>query len=263
MSKFFTLASSSSGNSSFIFSNNCGILIDCGISARACKNALIANNHSLDDIKAIFITHEHIDHIKGLKVLLKYNNIPLYSSEKILSHLCKNDLIPSNANINIFNDKQMVCDEMEVSPFQTNHDSVESYGFLININNEKKACVLTDNGHMNEQLEEKISGVDLLMIESNYDKAMLLTGEYPYYLKRRIQSDIGHMSNEQCAAAVKNAVLNFSKNIVLSHLSKENNYPVLARQETLQTLHSQGLQENIDFTLSVAPANNPSETILF
>lgn len=250
MAKFYPMFSGSSGNCTYIGNGKSGILIDAGVSATRIKKALLQYNIEISSIKAIFVTHEHTDHISGIRVLCSRNKIPVYMTEGTMKGLKeKTDL--SKVTCNILQEE--VCEaDMKITYFKTSHDCLESCGYVIETS-ERKMAVCTDLGIITDDVRNALLGCDLIMIESNHDVMMLQNNQnYPYFLKRRILSEQGHLSNTACAKELVEFIKNGTTRIVLAHLSKENNLPSLALQTSKSVLLSSGLEENDDYLISVA-----------
>ncbi len=261
MAKFCSLYSSSSGNCTYIGTSQGGILIDIGISAKRTGEALAEIGVDPSSIAAIFITHEHSDHISGVKVFAKKHGIKVYASEGTLA-----GMEAANAL-----DPKIVCDVVPYSgiemagiyvrPFATPHDSRESTGFSVVTPDGKRLSVATDIGKITDTIMNAIHGSDLVLLESNHDIGMLQNGPYPFYLKQRILSERGHLSNENCARAAVKLVESGTTRLVLGHLSKENNIPSLAYETTRSAMTLSGAAEGIDYLLSVAGDRNPVITL--
>lgn len=262
MATFFTLASSSAGNSEYIGAYGHGILVDCGISCRSVVNALKTREVEPDSLSGILVTHEHVDHIKGLKVFLKRCNIPLYATASVLEYLARYGLVPETAELHELDEHELVLGGMLIEPFKTSHDSVGSRGYRITTPDEHRITVCTDTGCLTPDAEEHLLGSDAVLIESNYDKMMLMAGSYPYPLKKRIDGKLGHLSNADCAAFLPQLVRSGTTRIVLGHLSKENNIPELAEQTSVSELSLSGMRRGDDYILFAAPRSELSENIL-
>ncbi len=262
MTEFCTLASSSSGNCAFLKADGESFLIDAGISCRAIVNGLKLLNAQPNELNAVFITHEHSDHIKGLKVFLKNYKIPVYSTPEVLNYLAKNDLVPADAVLREMKDNR--CDDFsaQIISFDTPHDSVHSVGYRIHTKS-GAVGIATDLGYMSDEVRENLYGCKTILIESNYDRAMLECGSYPYYLKRRIMSDRGHLCNDDCAGQLYTFIENSAEHILLGHISRENNLPHLAYATAVQALSECGARENTDFTVVAAPASEMSPVYRF
>ena len=253
MARFCSLFSSSSGNSTYIGSGGGGILIDAGVSARQITLKLDCIGVSPADIGAIFITHEHSDHIKGLRVFASKNKIPVYATEGTLQALVAAKAVDSSMDIRaIASDGVEVCGHL-VKPFKTSHDVAESCGYTVDAEDGRKLAVATDTGIVTDAMRTALTGCDLVMIESNHDIGMVRNNlNYPYMLKRRILSDVGHLSNIVCSEFVTELVVNGTTRVILGHLSKENNLPTLAYQTSKSALECAGAQEFKDYILKVA-----------
>lgn len=262
MARFCPLFSGSSGNSIYIGSSDGGILIDVGMNAKQTTLALDRLGIDADSIKAIFVTHEHSDHIQGLRVFASKNVINVYSSQGTLSAL---------DNMGVLNEKFKALDiesgvdvcGMQVMSFRTSHDSAESVGYVIKTPDSRRIGVATDLGVMTDEVFGALSGCDLVLLESNHDIKMLENGPYPYYLKRRILSEKGHLSNKTCGETLVKLVKNGTTRFVLGHLSRENNTPDLAYQNAYSALACEGAVLGQDFLLSVAPKCDPEKVMVF
>lgn len=262
MATFFTIASSSAGNSEYIGACGRGILLDCGISCRSLVNALKSREIEPETLSGILVTHEHTDHIKGLKVFLKHYDIPVYATAPVLEYLAEYGLVPKTAELREVDNRELVLGGMLVKPFATSHDSVGSRGYRIETPDNRRITVCTDTGYLTPEADEHLLGSDAVLIESNYDKSMLMAGSYPYPLKKRIDSRLGHLSNTECAAFLPQLVKSGATRIVLGHLSRENNMPELAEQTSVSELSLSGMRRSDDYVLFTAPRNELSENIL-
>ncbi len=262
MSRFCALYSGSSGNSSYLKGGSTGLLIDAGVSCKAILAALQERQIASEEIQGILITHEHIDHIRGLKVLTKKLKVPIYSSGVVLDYLTQRDLIEKNTCL-VPLEAETQIGELLIHTFSTPHDSLDSVGFRIQLPDGRTVGYATDLGHVTEEVDRQLTGCDLVMLEANYDTSMLENGRYPYYLKRRIKAPNGHLSNDDCAAQTVKLVRNGTTRLVLGHLSKENNYPGNAFQAVYSELSMAGMQSHKDFILDVAKRDCPSDIIVF
>ncbi len=252
MARFSSLFSSSSGNCTFIGTGTQGILIDVGVSGKQTLSALDCIGVDISDIGAIFITHEHSDHIKGMRALASKYGIDVYASEGTLQKLEEGGKLCDKFKCHVIPQEGMECRGMFIKGFRTSHDCVESLGFTVETPDERKISVLTDTGFVSEEMYSAVQGSDLILAESNHDIGMLRNGPYTYNLKRRILSDKGHLSNLACADLVTKLVENGTTRIVLGHLSKENNIPELAYQTSYSALATMGAKEGSDYMMYVA-----------
>ncbi len=263
MAKFCSLFSSSSGNSTYIGCGSTGILIDVGVSAKRIKEALIGRCIDPRSIGGIFITHEHSDHIKGLRIIASSFNIPVYATRGTLSALEESGELSGKFAYDIMNNDGVQVGDMLVKSFETPHDSRESCGYKIYLPDGRTVAVATDMGKITPTVEENLLGCDLVMLESNHDVGMLQNGPYPYYLKRRILSDRGHLSNEACARMSARLIEKGTTRLFLGHLSTENNFPELAFQSSLAAIGEIGAVNGRDYILQVNAKENKDDFIRF
>lgn len=262
MSRFCPLFSSSKGNSIFVSGGGTSLLIDAGVSYRRLCRALSERDIEPESISAVLITHEHSDHIMGLSVLLSKLDIPVYASPETLSYILKSEKIPPGSTF-IECTGPFCVGDISVTPFDTPHDAVHSLGYRLDMPDQRRIAVATDLGHVSDTVEEHLRGCDLVMLESNYDMRMLECSTYPYYLKRRIRSGTGHLSNDDCSAELMSLVKNGSAYFVLGHLSEQNNLPEIAYETSKSCLATAHMRERLDYILSVAPARGPGEVLTF
>lgn len=251
MARFCPLFSSSSGNCIYIGSSDGGILIDAGVSAKRIKTALNDLDIDVSKIAAIFITHEHSDHVSGLKVFAGNNNIDVYASEGTLQALEYNDVLTEKYTARPIPYEGLEIAGMHIRPFGISHDVKEGVGYSVVTSDGRRASVVTDTGVVTPEIMSAVQGSDLIMIESNHDIRMLENGPYPYYLKRRILSSRGHLSNDACAQASLELLKSGTTRFMLGHLSKENNFPLLAKQTTESEFAVNGAVEGRDYLLQV------------
>ncbi len=252
MAKFCSVYSSSSGNCTYVGCSAGGILIDVGVSAKKIESALNGMGVDPSSIKGIFITHEHADHINGVRVFASRYNINVYATKGTLDGMYEYGVFQKPINAYIIPEKGVECAGMRVTPFSTPHDSYESCGYTVTTPDGKRIAVATDMGTITECVADAVTGCDLVLLESNHDVNMLRMGGYPYFLKERILSDRGHLSNELCADFARHLVKNGTSRLILGHLSKENNFPSLAYETTKAALTEGGFTEGRDYELTVA-----------
>jgi phosphoribosyl 1,2-cyclic phosphodiesterase len=264
MARFCSLSSGSSGNSIYVGSGNYGILIDAGISTISITRALKERGTDISKILGIFITHEHSDHIKGLAVISRKFSIPIYVNNGTLQGIYNQNLELNQNLIRIIDvGESTVVADMEITSFATPHDANESVGYRIHTADGRKIGIATDLGDVTESVETGLTGCDFVMLESNHDENMLKNGGYPYYLKRRILGNRGHLSNNACANLLTQLVNSGSSRFVLGHISRENNMPEIAYQTTLQSISAKGLKVKQDFELETASQGIPSRLHIF
>ena len=252
MAAFCSLYSSSSGNCTYIGTSSGGILIDAGVSAKRITQALADIGVEPSGIRAIFVTHEHSDHINGIRVFASRNHIGVYASEGTLIGMDRCGVFTSPVDAYIVPGSGMEYGGMFVRPFRISHDANEPTGYTVVTEDGKRIAVATDTGTVTDETREALSGCDLVLLESNHDLNMLKMGPYPYMLKERILSDRGHLSNDSCAEFSRELVSGGTSRLVLGHLSKENNIPSLAFETTRYALGEAGCELNRDYLLTVA-----------
>lgn len=223
-------ASGSGGNCLLVSGAGTNILIDAGISMRRVKNALAEAKLNVEDIGGVLITHEHSDHVSGLKMLCRHYSIPVFAPHTVANRL-KGKIPETEENLHIIPVNEEFCiGNLKVRAFHTPHDTDESVGYRVE--GEGVFAISTDMGHVTDEIVDGLMGAETVLIESNHDERMLIEGPYPAYLKRRILSDNGHLSNSACAGLAKVLSDNGTENIILGHLSRENNRPLIAKQTT-------------------------------
>ena len=251
----YTLASSSKGNSVWIRYGSDELLIDAGISCRRIESALrqLDDAPPLSNVGAVLVTHEHSDHIAGLPTLAKKYHIPIHMTEdSARAMLSSRKYLPTADFITVHpRTFEIKVGEITVRSFATPHDSASSVGYLVSAGG-RTIAIATDIGHISATIENALTGADYVILESNHDVNMLLSGSYPYELKRRILSDRGHLSNENAAEFARRLAGSGTRQIVLAHLSPENNIPELALTTAKLRLAGTGCG------ISVAKADTPT-----
>jgi len=260
-----TLASGSSGNCVYINCRGTELLVDAGISLRAIEHGLQALGTSAANLSAVLITHEHIDHVRGLLPLVRKYNIPFY-----IDRLCACAL-PEDSHANAYEPPEPLFIEVgrgfgvgaaQATPFRTPHDSAANVGYIIECGG-ARVGVATDVGSITGQVANALLGCGTVVLESNYDRDMLLTGRYPPYLKARIMSGAGHLSNDDASVFLCRLVSSGTRQAVLYHLSHENNHPILALETAQYTLGRQGIRSRIAFSAYGPPAQCVGQESLF
>ena len=262
MSKICPLFSSSSGNSTYIGTQNGGVLVDVGGSFKGVCESLLAAGGNIDEIRAVFITHDHDDHIKGLKTLLNKTNAAVYASEKTLESLIAIGKIPAKTKAVIIDENPVEVGGITVNRFSTSHDAVGSSGYSFILPDNKRVAVCTDSGIITDEIHKAISGCDLVLLESNHDIQMLKSGPYPPHLKVRILSDYGHLSNNACAGELPLLLNSGTTRFILGHLSQHNNTPMLAKATSEAALTAAGATLGCDCILTVARPKGNGVTVI-
>ena len=262
MAKTVPLFSSSKGNSYYISGNNEGILIDAGRSCKQIENALLSNERDTRTIKAIFITHEHVDHCSALKVFAKRYDLPVYATKGTLEALIKSNKIDAGARLVEIDDEVSVGD-MVIKRVDTSHDAQDSCGYLIHTADKRRCAVVTDTGYLTESAKKALLNCNMAIIESNHDVQMLRTGVYPYVLKQRVLGQFGHLSNADCSVFLPQMIESGVTRILLAHLSEENNRPSIALSTAVDELKRNGFVRDSDYTIAVAPIETNGKSIIF
>ncbi len=255
MAEFYPLFSGSRGNSYFLGDKEEGILIDAGKNCKQLSLALENCGISPQAVKGILITHEHSDHVGALRVFAKKYSTPVYCSEGTKKELEYMGIADGNFPVHVLSGDDEIS-TMRVLSFSTSHDCEESIGFRISTRDNKILSFATDLGYLSENVKRFLLKSDMCVIESNHDEEMLINGVYHYSLKERILSRVGHLSNSQCAEflpALKNSGV---KNIMLSHLSGENNCPKTAYDCAVKSMEENSFVLGVDYNLFIASQDN-------
>lgn len=261
MSRVCPLFSSSSGNATYIGTKTNGILIDAGANAKQLQLALHDAGIPDSAVEAVFITHEHTDHISGLRVLCSRLGVPVFASQGTYQALETKGALAGQF-FSYVQSGSVTAAGMLISPFHTSHDSAQSCGYVIETEDERKIAVCTDTGYITEETRDALKGADLVLLESNHEIRMLQNGPYPYVLKQRILSDTGHLSNESCASFAQELLKSGTTRFILGHLSRENNHPDLAYSATFSALSLIGAELGKDYTLEVAAPRTKGQVTL-
>lgn len=250
MTTLHTLASGSSGNAALISRDGTHILLDAGISCRRITVALKELGLTAEDLSAVFITHTHSDHISGLQTLVKKYDVPIFASRRSCGGLAGR-VAGIDARLRPFEAGELLSvGAFSVTPFSNSHDAPGATGYRFG-----DVGVLTDSGYVTEEAAAVLTGVPLLMLEANHDLETLRSGPYPDYLKDRVAGARGHLSNDDAAAFARVSALAGTREIVLAHLSRENNTPAMAYSTVERAL----APLNTAVRLSVAPRDRISE----
>lgn len=254
------LASGSKGNCTYVSDGETRILIDAGISCKKIETALAEKGVSLSQINAVLVTHEHTDHIMGLRTIDTKYGIPILANQRTAACIdVRMHINTSKWYKNNF-DTGFKIGKIEVIPFKTSHDAVNSVGYTILVGG-KKVSYVTDLGYVTQGVFNIIKGSALVILESNHDLKMLANSRYPLELQSRIKSNTGHLSNVQCADVATALALTGTKCIILAHLSEENNTPELAWGVCYDSLAKRGITPGQGFYLLVAAQNQPTPMV--
>lgn len=247
MMKMHVIASGSKGNASVIYNERCAILIDDGISLKRLNEGLHEINKTLNDINFVLVTHDHSDHIAGLKYIL---NKEIY---------CLLGVYKTKAKRYIELFEEYDFKDFKVTPIMTSHDATASCGFIFS-EGEESLVYLTDSGMIPESTLKKINNADYYFIESNHDLEMLYNSDRPQILKDRIHGDFGHLSNEQCGEYLSMLIGPNTKKICLAHLSEECNSPEIARNTVSNIINNMGI--SFDFNNLICAKQYESVDVL-
>lgn len=260
------IASGSSGNCIYVGSDTTHLLVDVGISGKKTNEGLNGLELSMEDINGILITHEHSDHIKGLGVLARKYGKNIYCTEGTKKAILKAKEIGQVDEalfVTVNSDNKLNIGDICVNPLHVSHDAADPVAYRFKCGN-SKAAIVTDLGTYDEYTIQSLQGIDVLLLEANHDINMLQVGPYPYPLKQRILSDRGHLSNENAGRLLSSVLHDNMKEIILGHLSQENNYPNLAYEAVrMEVTVSDSPYNGGDFPIQVANRNELSRCVFF
>lgn len=259
--RFSILASGSTGNSIYIENDSGAYLVDAGLTAKRIEAQLAKIGRSMKNVNAIFVTHEHSDHIKGVGVLARKHGVPIYANQKTWQAM--DGLVGDISLEQRFQfDMETVHSfgSISIESFAVSHDSVDPMFYVFH-EEDRKLAIITDTGYVSDRMKGIIKSADSFVFESNHDVGMLQMGRYPWSVKRRILSDVGHVSNEDAAIAMNDVIEQKETQIYLSHLSRDNNMKDLARMSVEQTLQTCGIIAGEFVHLHDTDAEEPTELI--
>jgi phosphoribosyl 1,2-cyclic phosphodiesterase len=253
--KTSALASGSSGNCFFVESGNCSFLVDAGVSCKQIEQRMDKIGKDVSYLKGIFVTHEHSDHIRGVDVLARKYSVPVFVTKGCYENC---SLVSDDSLVNFIDkDKVMKLDNVKVLPFSKNHDASDPVSYSVASGN-KKVSFMTDIGVACNNVVKHVKDSNVLFMEANHDIEMLSNGRYPAYLKKRILSDNGHLSNYAAALCILEHATPKLKHIVLSHLSENNNTEEIALK-TIKSLISN--RKDLDLKIHLSSKHEPTELI--
>jgi phosphoribosyl 1,2-cyclic phosphodiesterase len=251
--RYVSFASGSSGNCGLLQGGGVSLLVDAGISLKRIRACLADEGLELRDLNGVLVTHEHSDHVAGLAMLSKYSDLPMYMSGGTARALLRQIRCREESLHMIEAGVPITLGELRVTCFETSHDAAEPFGFRVDGENGTLAIV-TDLGYVSRSVREAVGGCTAAVVEANYDLDMLRYGPYPQNLKRRIQGNYGHLDNRDAAELCAFLAEKGAKQLLLAHLSKENNLPGLARETVSRRLGS-------EIQIQVAPRSERSEEL--
>lgn len=259
--RILTLSSGSSGNCIYIESDKSKILVDCGLTGKLALDLMKISNINPKELNGIFVTHEHIDHVKGVGVLSRKFDIPVFANEKTWLAMQKKIGKIDLKNINVFKSNTFFSfRDLDIHNLSTYHDADDPV-FYIFYQKNQKISILTDTGTFSSNMIDAIRDSDILLLESNYDLEMLENGPYTYDLKQRIKSDHGHLSNTMAIEVISNIVNGKGEHLILGHLSKNNNTQEIVRDNIEKFFFSKNLEIDKDIKFSIAKEFQPSKII--
>lgn len=245
------LYSSSSGNSTYVCCGENRILIDAGVTGSAAEAALARIGQRPEGLSGILVTHEHMDHIKGVGVLSRKYDIPVYANAATWQAMEGKIGGVAAKNVRVIDRREFYIGSLCVQPVPLFHDAADPVGFAV-YGGGRKVGVMTDTGHVSAAMLDAMEGASILLLESNHDVELLKNGRYPYYLKQRILSGKGHLSNDDAGAAAIELARRGVRGILLAHLSRDNNRVALAYDAVHAALSQAGLAIGRDMALGTA-----------
>ncbi|MED1471491.1 MBL fold metallo-hydrolase [Bacillus salipaludis] len=256
--RYSILASGSTGNALYVESDEHSFLVDAGFSGKQMESLFGQIDRDISKLSGIFVTHEHSDHIKGVGVLARKYKLPVYANEKTwraMDGLVGE--IPTEQKF-VFNMETVKnFGAVEIESFGVSHDAAEPMFYVFH-HSDKKLVLITDTGYVSDRMKGIITNADAYIFESNHDVQMLRMGRYPWNIKRRILSDVGHVSNEDAAVAMSEVIGDKTRRVYLAHLSLDNNMKDLARMSVSQTLQGRGLIVGEQFELYDTDPKTPT-----
>lgn len=251
--RFSVLASGSSGNAFYIESAQERLLIDAGLSGKQIDRLLGEVGVDPTTLTGILVTHEHSDHIKGLGIIARKYNLPIYANEKTWKAMDKAiGKITLDQKFHFDMETVKTFGDIEVESFGVSHDAAEPMFYTFR-HQDKKVALVTDLGYVSERIKKTVEDANAYIFEANHDVSMLRMGRYPWSVKRRILGDSGHVSNEDCGLALTDIIGNQTKRIYLAHLSQDNNMKDLARMSVDNVLQERGIDLDLFDTDPNAP----------
>ena len=261
MLKFISFGSGSSGNCYFLSTETDALIIDVGVGLRGLRKNCKEYGVSLQKVHHILVTHDHADHIKSVGSMSADFSLPVYATREvhvgINRNYCVTKKVAEPLACYIEKGQTVTLGDFQVTPFNVPHDSTDNVGYFIEAGG-TNLCLITDAGMVTDEMKTFISRAHHLVIEANHDEEMVMSGPYPQFLKERILSGTGHLSNRSCGEAIAQNMSEALKHVWLCHLSEENNHPELARKTVESILRSYGIVVGSDLQLEVLKRNSPT-----
>ena len=246
--RFSVLASGSTGNAFYIETNQTRLLVDAGLSGKQMDKLFAEISADPSAVDGILVTHEHSDHIKGLGIIARKYNLPIYANEKTWERMEKQiGKLSTDQKFHFEANHVQTFGDIDVESFSVSHDAVDPMFFTFH-HNQKKVALVTDLGYVSERIKKTIEGANAYIFEANHDVSMLQMGSYPWSIKRRILGDYGHVSNEDCGIALSDVISDATRRVYLAHLSKDNNMKELARMSVDQVLQERDIKISLHDT---------------
>jgi len=258
------LFSGSSGNSTLLECEGTRILIDIGRTCKQISEALYAVGSEPTALDAIFITHDHSDHISGVDVFIRKYGIPVYATEGTWRGMHAVERKPHDITLDHVMEEgsEVTIGDVCVRSFATPHDAYGSCGYKFTSASGMSVAIATDLGTVTEEIYNTLLGSTAVLLEANYDYHMLWEGPYPYPLKKRVNSNHGHLCNDDCARTIYSLYQNGTRHFILGHLSQENNHPMVAERTIQMVMSEAHLTRDEDYTLTIAKRHTPTEPLL-
>lgn len=256
--RFSVLASGSTGNAIYVETEEHSFLVDAGLSGKQMEGLLAKIDREMGNLSGLLVTHEHSDHIKGVGVLARKYKLPIFANEKTWNAM--DGLIgevPTEQKFTFDMETVKSFGSLDIESFGVSHDAAEPMFYVFH-HEGRKLVIMTDTGYVSDRMKGIISNANMFVFESNHDVEMLRMGRYPWSIKRRILSDVGHVSNEDAAIAMSEVIGDETKRIYLAHLSLDNNMKDLAKMSVTQTLREQGVLVGEQVELFDTDPKNPT-----
>ena len=261
MLKFISFGSGSSGNCYYLATETDALIIDIGVGLRGLRKNCKEYGVNLQKVHHVLVTHDHADHIKSVGSMSADFSLPIYATREVHAGINRNYCVTKKVALELARyvekGKTVTLGDFQVTPFGVPHDSADNVGYFIEAGG-TDLCLMTDAGTVTDEMKTFISRAHHLVIEANHDEEMVMSGPYPQFLKERILSATGHLSNRSCGEAIAQNMSEHLTHVWLCHLSEENNHPELARKTVESVLRSYGIIAGADLQLEVLKRNSPT-----